>query len=261
MDPTAQQCPLHRGNLHAVMEGWRWVKWELLHQTRPDLAAAMAFPAHSTGPLGAAPVVLLQSQVCLQQRRSWDLLNKISDLRISWTSWVCCGSAGLGSFTSEASYYQEPPTADRDAGPSMRCPARLCHKGAAKSTGLLLHLPLHPPLYLCREHQSLLFIVGNSAQQFPKLPRISAIWGRTIEATALSALFLMPLLWMCACNPTEGSGLAACVVIINDKFAQNKCLAVVILYVFLRDAVWCLRGWGWGVGEHHVARSKALGFL
>lgn len=36
-------------------------------------------------------------------------------------------------------------------------------------------------------------------------------------------------------NPTEGSGLADCFVIINDKFAKNECLAVVILYIFLRD--------------------------
>lgn len=37
-------------------------------------------------------------------------------------------------------------------------------------------------------------------------------------------------------NPTKGSGLADCFVIIYDKFAKNECLAVVILYIFLRGA-------------------------
>lgn len=37
-------------------------------------------------------------------------------------------------------------------------------------------------------------------------------------------------------NPTKGFGLEDCFVIINDTFANNECLTVVILYAFLRDS-------------------------
>lgn len=83
--------------------------------------------------------------------------------------------------------------------------------------------------------------MGNSEHRIAKPPRTSSIWERVIKAIALSAFFLIPLLWMCMHNPTQGSGLV-CVLIINDKFAKVECL-LVILTSFLRD-VWLPGGWG-----------------
>lgn len=59
-------------------------------------------------------------------------------------------------------------------------------------------------------------------------------------------------------NPTQGSGLAVCVVIVNCKFAKIECLLTVILtfFFFLRDIVWFSGGWGEAVRECHIVRLK-----
>lgn len=125
----------------------------------------------------------------------------------------------------------------------MWCSARLGHKYAAESMDLLLYLPPGPPLYLCGRHQSLFLIPRNSAQWIAEPFSTSAIWEMPRKAIALSALshafsvdvWALDVWGLCTSRLFCYLFIYIYFVIyftVNDKFAKNDCLVVVILYNF-----------------------------